>query len=242
LPRSQTTKPDPAPARLLKQQAYQALKECIVACEYPPGTFLSERLLTERLRMSKTPIRSALELLEAEGYVAVAPRQGIVVREPSLSEIADQFEIRLALEGYVLRKLAGRLTLDQVREIRDSIHAQRRAAQAEDLPQSVRLDRDFHLLFCHLVGNQEVLRVMTQLREKMTWMMRLVFQQSAGRMLPNWKEHRLIAEAVIAGDGDRAVRRLAVHLEFGKRALLRSGPHEERGSETAKASHARSRS
>lgn len=177
--------------------------------------------------MSKTPIRSALEILEVEGYVAVAPRQGIVVREPSVSAIADQFEIRLALEGFVLRKLAGRLTTLQVRELRDHIKAQQRAASAEDLAESVRLDRDFHLLFCHLVGNQEVLRVMTQLREKMTWVMRLVFQQSVGRMLPNWKEHRLIAEAVIAGDGDQAVKHLAEHLEYGKRALLRSSSMKE---------------
>lgn len=209
------------PTGLLKQQAYAALKERIIRGDYPPGSFLSERLLTSQLSMSKTPIRSALELLEAEGYLSVSPRQGIVVREPSLSGIADQFEIRLALEGFVLRRLAGRLTLQQVDELRENIAAQKAAASDSNLSESVRLDRDFHLLFCHQMGNKEVLRVMTQLREKMTWIMRLVFQQSSGRMIPNWQEHQQIAEAVIAGDGDLAVARLTEHLEFGKRTLLR---------------------
>ena len=94
---------------LLKSQAYDRLKTSIVTGAYPPGSFLSERRLVEELGMSKTPIRAALERLEGEDYVRISPRQGIVVREPSVREIADQFEIRLALERHVLKSLAGKL-------------------------------------------------------------------------------------------------------------------------------------
>jgi DNA-binding GntR family transcriptional regulator len=92
---------------LLKEQAYQQLKQMLVDGTYVPGTFLSERRLAEQLGMSKTPVRAALERVEAEGYVTVSPQQGIVVRELSLREIKEHFEIRMALETHIVRRLAG---------------------------------------------------------------------------------------------------------------------------------------
>ncbi len=205
---------------LLKEHAYAALKERLLTGIYPAGTFLSERLLVEQLEMSKTPIRSALERLEAEGMVSISPRQGIVVREPSVQEIGDQFAIRLALERYVLEAIAGRLTKEQVRAVRGSLRSQQQAAQRADLAATIRLDGEFHALFCDFLGNGEILRVMRQLRERMMLMIGLVFRRNADRMIPNWQEHRGIAEAVIAGDAEGAVARLRAHLEYGKQMLL----------------------
>ncbi|MGO9111098.1 MAG: GntR family transcriptional regulator [Thermoguttaceae bacterium] len=210
----------PADSRLLKEQAYAALKERIVTGAFPPGTFLSERKLVEQFGMSKTPIRSALERLEAEGLVSVAPRQGIVVREPSIQEVADLFAIRLALERYVLESLAGRLTKEQAGRVKDNLRRQQQAVQADDLTGMVQLDGEFHSLFCEFLGNQEILRVIQQLRERMTMVIGLVFQRNTARMRPNWQEHAGIAAAVIAGDADEAVARLKAHLEYGKQMLL----------------------
>lgn len=205
---------------LLKDRAYAALKDRIVTGVYAPGTFLSERKLVEQLDMSKTPIRSALERLEAEGMVSISPRQGIVVREPSLQEIGDQFAIRLALERYVLESLAGRLTKEQVQLVRDNLRSQQQAAQQGDLAASIRLDGEFHALFCEFLGNREILGVIRHLRERMTFVIGLVFRQNVDRMVPNWQEHRAIAQAVIDGDADEAVARLKKHLEYGKQMLL----------------------
>lgn len=204
---------------LLKSQAYDRLKTSIVTGVYPPGTFLSERRLVDELTMSKTPIRAALERLEGEGYVRVSPRQGIVVREPSLREIADQFEIRLALERHVLESLAGKLAPAQVTRLRDNLRHQRQAAEREDLAESIRLDSEFHVLLCQFHGNQEILATMVQLREKMTWVIGLVFKHSAGRLVPNLREHEAIAEAIIRGDCQAAVDGLRSHLEYGKQSL-----------------------
>ena len=81
---------------LLKDRAYTELKARILRGDCEPGTFLSERQIVGWLRMSKTPIRAALEKLETEGLVRVSPQQGILVREMSIHDIADQFEIRAA--------------------------------------------------------------------------------------------------------------------------------------------------
>jgi DNA-binding GntR family transcriptional regulator len=207
---------------LLKDQAYSALKDRIIGGQDPPGSFLSERKLVEQLSMSKTPIRAALERLESEGFVNVSPQQGIIIREPSLPEIADQFEIRFVLESYVLRRISGRLENDQIRQIQENLKAQEQAAESKDLESAIQLDGDFHLLLCSFQGNREIQKVMRRLREKIFWVIRMVFQQGTpNRIQPNWMEHQGIAEAVFNGEEERAISLLSRHFEYGKKLLLR---------------------
>jgi DNA-binding GntR family transcriptional regulator len=97
---------------LLEQQAYVGSRELLVSGELASGTFLSESRLVDRLGMSKTPIRAALERLAAEEFISVSPRRGAVVRELTVREVADQYDIRSALEPHVLRGIAGRLSLE----------------------------------------------------------------------------------------------------------------------------------
>lgn len=212
--------PGTARRNLLKDRAYTELKGRIIngACE--PGTFLSERQIVGWLQMSKTPIRAALEKLESEGLVRVSPQQGILVRELSIHELADQFEIRTALETYVARQLAGRLTPDQVAELRANLAAQGRSIRDQDIHQIVEMDAEFHILFARFLGNEEILRVMEQLRGKIHRVILRVHAQNPERHPASYAEHKAIAEAVITGDPTLAVRRVEEHLEYGKQYLL----------------------
>jgi DNA-binding GntR family transcriptional regulator len=112
-----------AAASLLKERAYDELKRRILNDDYPPGSFLAERRLAEQLGMSKTPVKAALERLELEGFICVSPQQGIVVREFSVHEIADLYEIRAALESYTMRLIAGRLSEAQIARLRANLAA-----------------------------------------------------------------------------------------------------------------------
>ena len=210
-----------APTRsLLKEQAYERIKSRLLNNDYPPGSFLSERQLAENLGMSKTPVRAALERLESEGFIAVSPQQGIVVRELSVHEIADQYEIRAALESYTLRTLAGRLTPEQVRRVELNSQAQARLRGTGDVAKGVELDAAFHVQFAEFLGNREILRVIGQLREKMQRVVTQVFRACPARMDTSYDEHAAIAAAVTAGDGARAAELLVEHLERGKRLIL----------------------
>ncbi|MBI1349269.1 FCD domain-containing protein [bacterium] len=214
LPANSAAKP------LLKERAYSQLKELIQIGEFPAGMFLSERQLALKLGMSKTPIKAALERLEAEGFLSVAPQQGIVVRDLSVEEIADQFEIREALESYVLRALAGRLTAEDRSQIEANLAAQRAALVATDYPAIARLDADFHILFSQLLGNREILKTLLQLHDKVHRSIMRVTLNNPDRARPSVEEHIGIAEAVLAGDGDLATKRLVEHLVYGRQYLL----------------------
>lgn len=205
---------------LLKDQAYAELKRLILDTTFSPGDFLSERQLAERLTMSKTPVKAALQRLESEGFIAVSPQQGIIVRDLSIHEIADQFEIRLALESHVLRSVAGKLTSDEAQRLRGNLEQQRAMVATHDYARAVELDTDFHTMICEFHGNQEIIRVMSQLRERMHRVIARVFEQDRDRMAASVGEHTAIAEAVLAGDADRAAQRIREHLDYGKQFLL----------------------
>jgi DNA-binding GntR family transcriptional regulator len=210
-----------APARaFLKDAAYDKIKLRLLNNDYPPGSFLSERQLADNLGMSKTPVKAALERLEAEGYIAVSPQQGIVVRELSVQEIADQYEIRSALESYTLRAVAGRLTPDQVARVRANLRAQARLRGTDNVSLGVELDAAFHTQFVEFLGNREILKVTGQLREKMQRVVTQVFRLSPGRIETSYEEHVAIANAVIEGRGPEAAELIARHLELGKRLIL----------------------
>jgi DNA-binding GntR family transcriptional regulator len=209
------------PAReLMKDQAYAAIKRFILDGDLAPGAFLAERRLAGQLGMSKTPVRAALQRLELEGFVTISPQQGVLVREMSVYEIADQYEIRTALETFVVRGVAGWLTPAQVERLRANLEAQKDNCCDGDVERAVALDGEFHTLFCEFLGNQEILRVLGQLRAKIHRVISQVFKSNPGRMTSSYEEHRAIAEAVIQGDAALAARRVEEHLEYGKRYLL----------------------
>jgi DNA-binding GntR family transcriptional regulator len=209
----------PASRSLLKERAYDEIKRAILGNDFPPGTFLAERQLAAQLGMSKTPVKAALERLELEGFITVSPQLGIVVRELAVHEIADQYEIRSALETYAVRQTAGRLTAEQVERLRANLKAQK-ALPAGGVRAGVALDTEFHLLFIEFLGNQEILRVMRQLRDKMQRVITEVFQLHPARFDASYEEHLAIARAVIGGDGARAAQLIEAHLERGKQLIL----------------------
>ncbi len=208
---------------LLKERAYSEIKEQIQTAKFPPGSFLSERQLAGMLGMSKTPIKAALERLEYEGFVSVSPQQGIVVRQLSVKEIADQFELRKALEGYVANAIAGKLTDKQVSSIQRNLRQQQTAATKGAVGRFVELDAEFHLLLCEVFGNQAILDCLMQHRSKMHRVIYQIMSQAPERFNDAVAEHTAIFDAIQHGRSATAVKLVEKHLEYGKQYLLSSG-------------------
>lgn len=212
--------PDAVPPSRLQSRAYAELRRLIVTGEFPPGTFLSERQLALQFGMSKTPIHVALERLEAEGFVSISAQQGIVVKGMSVEDIVDHYELREAIESWVVRRLAGRLTLGQAAQLRDNILQQQGALEAWDLVQLMYLDEQMHYLLCSFLNNREITTTMERLRDKIHQVIIRVTDTDERRPPESVEEHLGIVEAVVAGDGDLAAARMVEHLEAGKRRIL----------------------
>lgn len=210
----------PDTALPLHLRAYEEIKRLIVSGEFTPDSFLSERQLAHRLDMSKTPVHIALKRIEAEGFIRISPQQGIVVRGLAPSDIIDHYELREAIEGYVVRKLAGHLDANQITIIESSLLNQEAALKSDDLSRFLDLDTDFHLLLASFLGNALVLSMMEQLRDKIRLVIVRVVSLHRARFEESVVEHRCIATHLIEGDAGAAEAAIVHHLKQGKRQIL----------------------
>lgn len=106
-----------APIRRLQDEAYDYLKEKILAGELVEGELYSESQLTQTLNMSRTPVRDALLRLNMEGLLEIYPSRGFMIRDVGMAEIKETLEIRCALEGYAAYVLAERNETRKAREV-----------------------------------------------------------------------------------------------------------------------------
>ncbi len=209
------------PRELFKNRAYDELRSRFSNCSYVPGTFLSERQLAAELGMSKTPVKAALERLEMEGFITVSPQSGIIVRELGDEEIADIYEIRIALEGYAVREIASCLTEQQLEQWEATLSALEKIANQpqENRLQVVELDEEFHSLPIQFLGNQQILQTMHQLSAKNKMVVNSVFSLLPDRAGQSLYEHRQIVAAARAGDGVIAGQLMETHIRVGHEIL-----------------------
>lgn len=213
---SETTMVEPQPVAL-KQQAYDELKRLILSEELPPGTVQSVRQLAARLKMSKTPVHSAIERLETDGLVTLAPQQGVVVRDLSMQDIINHYEIRQAIEPFVVERLAGRLSSEQIGQLRQNLDDLREASRRGEVANLIRIDGEFHQLLCGFQGNDEIIHVMRRLQDRVQRVIHRVVIQFPERISESYGEHKAIVDALIEGDGQMAAELMDDHLNRGLR-------------------------
>src|ERR1700741_2735748 len=95
-----------APETSFKNKAYEALKEAILKMDIyssPEPVMLDERALSERLGVSRTPIREAIAMLEQDGFVKTVPRRGIIVGRRTKHDIVDMIRSWAPLESRAAR-------------------------------------------------------------------------------------------------------------------------------------------
>jgi len=85
------------------ERATLELRKMLLAGDFEPGSRIAEIPLAERLGISRTPVRLALSVLEREGLLLSSPRKGFMVREITVAQIIDAFDVRGTLEGMACR-------------------------------------------------------------------------------------------------------------------------------------------
>lgn len=139
-----------------KADLLNRLKEEILTLTLKPGTILSETAMSERFRMSRTPLRDVLKQLAHEGYIHVYPKRGNLVSAIDLESVEQIIYLRSTLEKDILKELASRsapLPIRGMLELRQIVGQQeesvRREAGHEDF---LRLDDAFHKALFALAG------------------------------------------------------------------------------------------
>lgn len=150
-----------------KELAYRSLRRRILTDGFQPGALIDDALEAAQLGMSRTPVREALLLLEAEGLVEMIPRRGVRVVPISRSDIRDVLVILTALEVTAVRLLAEqRPTADQLRRLTDACAAMELALESQDPDEWLEADDTFHRTLMVLSGNRQLAETGIRFRDK----------------------------------------------------------------------------
>src|SRR5262245_50794243 len=103
-----------SPEKSLSQMAYDRLLERLITRELPVGSVLFERRLADSLKISRTPVREALNRLESEGFVTRKPGSVMIVKEVSVRELIETLHVRQVLEVESVGLATGRIPKDEL--------------------------------------------------------------------------------------------------------------------------------
>ncbi|MEV8149011.1 GntR family transcriptional regulator [Arthrobacter sp. NPDC080073] len=194
-------------------KAYAALREDIIEWRLAPGTVLAEVEQSERLGVSRTPVREALSRLSAEGLTTAAGGRGVVVTDISLEDIDELFELRETLEG----KAAALAAQRGDPSVFEKLHAELLRAP-EMLNDSDPARHDYYGLVGRLdeaideaISNSYLAQAMRSLRVHLVRVRRLA-ADDAERLHAAAAEHAAIAEAIAAGNPRLAEAATTLHL------------------------------
>jgi DNA-binding GntR family transcriptional regulator len=194
-------------------KAYAALRDDIIEWRLLPGTVLAEVEQSERLGISRTPLREALSRLTAEGLTTTAGGRGVVVTDISLEDIDELFELRETLEGRAAALAAERgdhATFEQLR--RELLRAPELiGGQDPALHDYYGLVGRLDAAIDAAISNAYLVQAMRSLRVHLVRVRRLAADDAA-RLTAAAAEHAAIAEAIAAGNPRLAEAATTLHL------------------------------
>ncbi|NOZ70759.1 MAG: GntR family transcriptional regulator, partial [Chloroflexi bacterium] len=129
---------------LLRDIAYERIKEAIRMGELRPGQPLAETKLSKLLGISRTPVREALQMLVQEGLVQSIPGQAVTVAAPSIHAVMDAIHVRWLLEPEVVRLAARSISSEQLGILQDTLKELNDAVASDDRAAWSAADNVFH--------------------------------------------------------------------------------------------------
>lgn len=205
----------------LPEAAAERLRALIIEGDLAPGAKLNERELSERLGVSRTPLREAFRMLAADGLLVQLPNRGAQVVALSADDVRGAFEVMGALEGLVGELAVARVTEADIADLR-GLQGEMEAAHAgRNLPTYYRINRLIHDRLNVLADNAVLEQTYRTLNTRLH-ALRFRSNLNPAKWDQAVAEHRAMIEALAARDG-AALRDLLVgHLRAKQQAVLDS--------------------
>lgn len=214
----------------LKDLVYLELKHKILTGEIASQTRLMEIDLSEKMNVSRTPIREAIKRLADDGLVKVEPRRGAYVANISIKDMLDVFEVREDMEGFVAKLAAQRITDEDKEELKLIADEYEMAIKrANDKEEIIELDEKFHNFIVKCCGN-ETLSELVKYVQELSLRFRYLYYNDFSHYKSTAEQHHRIMEAINSGRADDARHEADDHVKSLKEFVFElSRQMEEEG-------------
>ncbi len=209
------------PAQLVKlditpdlvDRVYRSLLDAISEGSLAPGQRITQEDIAEQLAVSRQPVLQALRLLKKDGFVHDAPGRGLLVAPLNVEWMCKVYEVRGALDA-----LAARLAAEQQHQLDPDLVARgRKAARGRNVKAMLDADMAFHQAIYDAASNPLICSIADQYWRHLRRVMGAVLQTSQRETV--WDEHEAIAQAIAAGESQRAAALIEQHSQKASHAL-----------------------
>lgn len=203
--------------------AYDLVRSEILDWQLKPGAVLAEVELSERLRLSRTPVREALARLVADGLASPVGARGLVVSALDADNVTELFELRQALEEKAAELAARRRRMDAFLLLQEELRAAPLVPESEDPGRRAYYDlvARFDAAIDAAVRNPFLVNALSGVRTHLVRIRRLS-HDNPSRLQEATREHLSIVEAIVEGDAQLAASATRVHLHRSLQSILGS--------------------
>lgn len=203
-----------------RQQAYEYILNKIISMEYNPGDYITDSRIGRELKLSRTPIREACQLLESEGLLISEPRRGWRIYSLTIKDIEDIFDLKCEIEGLMARKAATDADVEHREALLDLFDQMKKASTNDEIEKWEKIDSSLHHLIYVMAHNDRAERVVTNMNNQ--WhRLRKGFIILQGNLYIATNEHEKIVSAVINNDPKGAEEAMHAHLNSVRTGLVK---------------------
>ena len=206
--------------RTKEEQVADFLREGIISGKYPRGSRLKQAELAEQLGLSITPVREALKLLAAEGYVDGDPYRGSRVVPFDVAGSGEILQLRLLLEAQLVRGAIDKITAGDIAGLRQLADEFDKAFQSGDRAGARGINYRFHRRLYDVAGMPQTLHFVQILWARYPFDL---INAAEGRGKDAAEEHEQILRALTEGDAAAAMLAMRKHIESGWSVLKSAG-------------------
>jgi len=203
----------------LSEKTYKRLLHDIINKKRPPKQKLSEGKLAKEFGVSRIPVREALARLTKEGMVASIPRCGKYVKELTIDDVKNIYEIRQVLEPMALRTALSKIELKDIQRIKYFLNKSKKMHGVSRQRALLSTDKKLHYLIRHCSGNK-ILEDILEKFDFVTRPLRVLDAEEPDRMERLTIEREKIIDAIIQKDQVKAEELLIMHIKKGEERIL----------------------
>ncbi len=205
----------------LSDSAYQMIRLAIIRNELEAGEVLAEEKLAEMLGISRTPVRTALQMLVADQLAETDPRGRIIVSEVVDQDVKNVDQVRAEIEPISVRLNCARgLTAEQANELRSYCKAQKKAASESNTEDFFISGYSFHNQLAIYSGNAFLADMIE--RASLTAVRYLMKRPHPEQYIDaSGTEHEEILDLIVAGEADKAMVKMRSHILDAKPSFLK---------------------
>jgi GntR family transcriptional regulator, rspAB operon transcriptional repressor len=204
----------------LSEQVYTLVRKAIIMGDLPPGAPINEPEIAARLGISRTPVREAVKKVSDEGLIEVFAQHGTFVSDIRRYQVEEAYIIRIALEGESVERAAATITARQLQDLDDIHQAHETAVRRARYDEAIARDDDLHRAIAEVNGLHMLWKVVDITKAQMD-RCRLLSLPDPGAGLETVAQHRVIIDALKAGDPGLARTAMQTHLATSLRNTLR---------------------